>query len=156
MGTHYGVGGQISLTGPHNITTRLPYPGISNSLWTQPNPQPQTSQAIFFQPPPNPQSQVGDYPPPPYTEPFMGGSCQLAQPQQFVGGPFPTAHGPTSVMTMPHHYYLNSQVNLQLPFLATLYLLDLLRLTNDPIWNQPSSHLYLTNFLMIFLNSVNV
>jgi hypothetical protein len=40
-------------------------------------------------------------------------------------------YGPTSV-PMPHQYY--PQVNRQLPFLATLDLPDLSRLTNDPIF----------------------
>jgi hypothetical protein len=36
---------------------------------------------------------------------------------------------------MPHQYHL--QVNRQLPFLATLDLTDLSRLTNDPIFHSP-------------------
>ena len=43
-------------------------------------------------------------------------------------------YGPTGV-PMPHQYY--PQVNRQLPFLATLDLLDLSRLTNDPIFHSP-------------------
>jgi hypothetical protein len=35
---------------------------------------------------------------------------------------------------MPHQYH--SQINRQLPFLTTLYLLDLSRLTNDPIFHS--------------------
>jgi hypothetical protein len=42
-------------------------------------------------------------------------------------------YGPTGV-PMPHHYY--PQVNQQLPFLATLDLPDLSRLTNDPIFHS--------------------
>jgi hypothetical protein len=42
-------------------------------------------------------------------------------------------YGPTGV-PMPHQYY--PQVNRQLPFLETLDLLDLSRLTNDPIFHS--------------------
>jgi hypothetical protein len=58
------------------------------------------------------------------------------QQQPYVGGPtsynYPPnpVYGPTSV-PMPHQYH--PQINRQLPFLATLDLPDLSRLTNDPI-----------------------
>jgi hypothetical protein len=58
----------------------------------------------------------------------------------YVGGPtgynYPSNpfYGPTGV-PMPHQYH--PQVNRQLPFLATLDLPDLSRLTNDPILHSP-------------------
>jgi hypothetical protein len=62
------------------------------------------------------------------------------QQQPYVGGPtgynYPPnpVYGPTGV-PMPHQYH--PQVNRQLPFLATLDLPDLSRLTNDPIFHSP-------------------
>ena len=62
------------------------------------------------------------------------------QQQLYVGGPtgynYPPNpfYGPTSV-PMPHQYH--PQINQQLPFLATLDLPDLSRLTNDPLFHSP-------------------
>jgi hypothetical protein len=64
----------------------------------------------------------------------------LIQQQLYVGGPtsynYPPnpVYGPTGV-PMPHQYH--SQINQQLPFLATLDLPDLSQLTNDPISHSP-------------------
>jgi hypothetical protein len=61
------------------------------------------------------------------------------QQQLYVGVPigynYPLnlVYGPTSV-PMPHQYY--PQINRQLPFLGTLDLPDLSRLTNDPIFHS--------------------
>jgi hypothetical protein len=63
-----------------------------------------------------------------------------SQQQLYVGGPtcynYPhnPVYGPIGV-PMPHQYHL--QINRQLPFLANLDLLDLSRLTNDPISHSP-------------------
>ena len=46
------------------------------------------------------------------------------------------SYAPT--VNMPHQYALHTQMNRQLPFLATLDLPDLCRLTNDPILYNPS------------------
>jgi hypothetical protein len=62
------------------------------------------------------------------------------QQQPYVGGPTSYKHppnpfyGPTGV-PMLHQYH--PQINQQLPFLATLDLLDLSWLTNDPIFHSP-------------------
>jgi hypothetical protein len=62
------------------------------------------------------------------------------QHQPHIGGPtsynYPhnPVYGPTGV-PIPHQHY--PQVNRQLPFLATLDLPDLSRLTNDPIYHSP-------------------
>jgi hypothetical protein len=60
-------------------------------------------------------------------QPYMGGPTGYNYPPQPV-------YGPTGV-PMPHQYH--PQVNRQLPFLATLDLPDLSRLTNDPILHFP-------------------
>jgi hypothetical protein len=57
----------------------------------------------------------------------MGGPTDYNYPPQPV-------YGPTGV-PMPHQYH--PQINRQLPFLATLDLSDLLRLTNKPILHFP-------------------
>jgi hypothetical protein len=60
-------------------------------------------------------------------QPYMGGPTGYNYPPQPV-------YGPTGVPT-PHQYH--PQVNRQLPFLATLDLPNLSRLTNDPILHFP-------------------
>ena len=80
-----------------------------------------------------------------FPSPFMQITQQMnpnfvGQHQQHMGGPvrynYPPklVYGPTGV-PMPHEYH--PQVNRQPPFLATLDLPDLSRLTNDPILNFP-------------------
>jgi hypothetical protein len=83
---------------------------------------------------------------PPGFPPLMNVPQQSSNPiypgqqQPYVGGPtgynYPSqpVYGPTGV-PMPHQYH--PQVNRQLPFLATLDLPDLSRLTNDPILHFP-------------------
>ena len=69
-------------------------------------------------------------PNPSYTDqqhPYMVGPTGYNYPPQPVYGPIGVA--------MPHQYH--PQVNWQLPFLATLDLPDLSRLTNDPILHFP-------------------
>jgi hypothetical protein len=51
---------------------------------------------------------------------------------------------------MPYQYH--SQINRQLPFLATLDLPDLSRLTNDPIFHSLVWLVIPVNFLLIFQN----
>jgi hypothetical protein len=97
-----------------------------------------------------------NYPPPGYTSyppqgqmgfpsPFMQITQQMnptfaSQNQQHMGGPVgykcppQLVYGLTGV-PMPHQYH--PQFNRQLPFLTTLDLLDLSRLTNDPILHSP-------------------
>jgi hypothetical protein len=60
-------------------------------------------------------------------QPYIGGPSRYNFPQQPV-------YSPTGV-PMPHQYH--PQSNRQLPFIATLDLLDLSRLTNDPILHSP-------------------
>jgi hypothetical protein len=69
-------------------------------------------------------------PNPSYTgqqHPYMVGPTGYNYPPQPVYGP--------TIVPMPHQYY--AQVNRQLPFLATLDLPYLSRLTNDPILHFP-------------------
>jgi hypothetical protein len=150
---------------PNPVPSRLyfgqPYPGVPNPTWgpqgqqTYPpqgsNVYPPQGQNVYppqgktiYPPQPNqptytPQNQPG-FPPlmnvpqqqsnPAYTgqqQPYMGGPTGYNYPPQPV-------YGPTGV-PMPHQYH--PQVNRQLPFLATLDLPDLSRLTNDPILHFP-------------------
>jgi hypothetical protein len=60
-------------------------------------------------------------------QPYVGGPTRYNYPPQPV-------YDPTSV-PMPHQYH--PQVNRQLPFLSTLDLPNLSRLTNDPILHFP-------------------
>lgn len=53
----------------------------------------------------------------------------------YMGGP-PFVNGPIGNM-MPHQYYQPQPINQKINFLATLDLLDLSLLTNDPILHSP-------------------
>jgi hypothetical protein len=83
----------------------------------------------------NPQNPSG-YPPLTHTSQNTSNPMYLGQNQPYMRGPtsYNYPHnpvlGPTGV-PLPHQHY--PQVNRQLPFLATLDLPDLSRLTNDPI-----------------------
>jgi hypothetical protein len=124
-----------------------------------PNPYPPQGQPSY---PPQgktgypPQANQENYPPTGYTgyppqgqmgfpSPFMNVPQQMnptfvGQQQQYMGGPVGYNYPPQPVydptgVPMPHQYH--PQVNRQLPFLATLDLPDLSRLTNDPILHSP-------------------
>jgi hypothetical protein len=90
-------------------------------------------------PPYNPQNPFG-YPPLTNTSQNISNPMYLGQNQPHMRGPtsYNYPHnpvlGPTGV-PLPHQHY--PQVNRQLPFLATLDLPDLSRLTNDPIYHSP-------------------
>jgi hypothetical protein len=62
-------------------------------------------------------------------------------PQPSLTGPskfLQTAFGPTGIPTeLPPQNYQFPQANIQFPFLATLDLLDLSRILNDPIFHSP-------------------
>ena len=83
----------------------------------------------------NPQNPSG-YPPLTHTSQNTSNPMYLGQNQPYIRGPtsYNYPHnpllGPTGV-PLPHQHY--PQVNRQLPFLATLDIPDLSRLTNDPI-----------------------
>jgi hypothetical protein len=87
----------------------------------------------------NPQNPSG-YPPLANVSQTPSNPVYSGQQQPYAGGPtgynYPSnpVYGPTGV-PMPHQYH--PQVNRQLPFLATLDLPDLSRLTNDPILHYP-------------------
>jgi hypothetical protein len=102
-------------------TMGQPYPGITNPIWgqshtTQPQVPTQTQgyhpwNYYPHQPPPN-----------------QPGSSHYGQ----------TAYGPTGLPTgLPPQSHQYPQVNIQLPFLATLDLPDLSRILNDPIRHSP-------------------
>jgi hypothetical protein len=90
-------------------------------------------------PPYNPQN-PSSYPPLTHTSQNISNPVYLGQNQPHMRGPtsYNYPHnlvlGPTGV-PLPHQHY--PQVNRQLPFLATLDLPDLSRLTNDPIYHSP-------------------
>jgi hypothetical protein len=90
-------------------------------------------------PPYNPQNPSG-YPPLTKTSQNVSNPMYLGQNQPHMRGPMSYNYphnpvlGPTGV-PLPHQHY--PQVNRQLPFLATLDLPDLSRLTNDPIYHSP-------------------
>jgi hypothetical protein len=87
----------------------------------------------------NPQNPSG-YPPLTHVSRTPSNPVYPGQHQPYTRGPngynYPPnpVYGPTGV-PMTHQYYL--QVNQQLPFLVTLDLPDLSRLTNDPIFHSP-------------------
>jgi hypothetical protein len=89
-------------------------------------------------PPYNPQNPSG-YPPLTNTSQNISNPMYLGQNQPHMRGtmsynyPHNPVLGPTGV-PLPHQHY--PQVNRQLPFLATLDLPDLSRLTNDPIYHS--------------------
>jgi hypothetical protein len=142
-----------------------PYPGVVNPLWTQPNPtgippqgtMPYQSVNSMIQmqqslPPPyigGPTGQPQYVGGPPVQSQYMGGQTgqppyiggqpgqppYMGGPSSFVTSPQP-GYGPTGVPTQ-YSYHQYQQPNRQLPFLATLDLPDLSRLTNDPILHAP-------------------
>ena len=73
-------------------------------------------------------------------QPYYGGGALQAPPAYFPQQMSDQqAYVPYALMTnRPHQYALHTQMNRQLPFLATLDLLNLSCLTNDPIFYNPS------------------
>jgi hypothetical protein len=106
------------------------FPTRQNSQTPQKPPYGQTPNPTL-----NPQNPSG-YPPLTHTSQNTSNPMYLGQNQPYMRGPtsYNYPHnpvlGPTGV-PLPHQHY--PQVNRQLPFLATLDLPDLSRLTNDPI-----------------------
>jgi hypothetical protein len=98
-------------------STCQPYPDTSNPIWGS-NAQPHTPVQGY-----NPMNYLL-----PHQQPNLPRSSHYMQ----------TAYGPTGLPTgfppQSHHY---SQVNRQLPLLATLDLLDLSSILNDPIRHSP-------------------
>jgi hypothetical protein len=117
--------------GKHPQGKQQPYPPYGKNVYP---PYGKTQQPTY-----NPQNPSG-YPPYPHVSQPSSNPVYSGQPQPNVGGPtgynYPPnpVYGPTGV-PMPHQYH--PHVNRQLPFLATLDLPDLSRLTNDPILHYP-------------------
>jgi hypothetical protein len=134
---HQPYGQNVSATpNPWNV----PFPGNPQFSAGQNSQTPQ--QPPYGQmpnPTHNPQNPSG-YPPLTHASQNTSNPVYLGQNQPHTRGPtsYNYPHnpviGPTGV-PMPHQHY--PQVNRQLPFLATLDLPDLSRLTNDPIYHSP-------------------
>ena len=86
------------------------------------------------------------------SQPYYGGGTPQAPPtyfpQQMSGQQAYVLYAPAS--NMPHQYALHTHMNQQLPFLETLDLPDLSRLTNDPICIILLGLPFLINFRQIF------
>jgi hypothetical protein len=134
---HQPYGQNVSATpNPWNI----PFPGNPqfsaghNSQAPQQPPYGKTPNPSY-----NPQNPSG-YPPLTHVSQNTSNPVYPGQHQPHTRGPTSynylhnPVYGPTGV-PMPHQHY--PQVNRQLPFLATLDLLDLSRLMNDPIYHSP-------------------
>ena len=100
-----------------------PYPGSLNPTWGQ-NFQSNVPFKGNTPNQPNPMGYMPQNPP----QPNLSGLSNYLQ----------TVYGPTSIPTgLPPQNYQFPQVNRQFPFLATLDLLDLSRILNDPILHSP-------------------
>jgi hypothetical protein len=160
FGGHPHAGGQPQSGAYHqpygqNVSTtpnswNIPFPGnpqFSRGHNPQAPQQPLPPQGTHLYPPygqtPNPSynpQNPSSYPLLAHVSRTPSNPVYPGQHQPYTRGPtgynYPPnpVYGPTSV-PMPHQYY--PQVNRQLPFLATLDLPDLSRLTNDPIFHSP-------------------
>jgi hypothetical protein len=138
VGVHHQPQGQNVSVAPNPWS--IPFQGNPHASMGQNVQTPQQPPyGQMTNPPYNPQNPSG-YPPLTHASQNTTNPAYLGQNQPHMRGPtsynYPhnPVMGPTGV-PLPHQHY--PQVNRQLPFLATLDLPDLSRLTNDPIYHSP-------------------